>query len=162
MLHGYLIILFSFKNLCWWDTFDPLFIHFFTGDLRFISYFWISNINIFHLLLGLLLCCLFFCNCSFLSLAGRVRRFLHHLPHLSILFLLKVPLILILRLYFWKSFHKKPFNPFWRSHLWIQEFITFILFQELSLSFGFNIYWYSSNLSGAINVTILCWFQNLS
>ena len=27
-----------------------------------------------------------------------------------------------------------------------QLFITFILFQELSLSFGFNINWYSSNL----------------
>merc|ERR1712176_1746425 len=34
----------------------------------------------------------------------------------------------------------------WRKDCWLKEFITFILFQELSLSFGFNICWYSSNL----------------
>merc|ERR1712151_295348 len=34
----------------------------------------------------------------------------------------------------------------WRKDSWLKEFITFTLFQELSLSFGFNICWYSSNL----------------
>ena len=39
-------------------------------------FFFLTGLHFFHLLLGLLLCCLFFCNCSFLSLAGRVRRYL--------------------------------------------------------------------------------------
>ena len=34
----------------------------------------------------------------------------------------------------------------WRKDCCLKEFITFILFLELSLSFSFNIYWYSSNL----------------
>merc|ERR1712173_413083 len=34
----------------------------------------------------------------------------------------------------------------WRKDSWLKEFITFTLFLELSLSFGFNICWYSSNL----------------
>merc|ERR1712062_877800 len=34
----------------------------------------------------------------------------------------------------------------WRKDSWLKDFITFTLFLELSLSFGFNICWYSSNL----------------